>query len=421
MLVSEMILSLKNQEIALGEPWKLPKASGFLIPLLKNPPHRERNYVLLQEIEDHVDFRDSGGISGVDALNRTGKNVYIRKGTMLQGTGTQSRAPVTSIVLTPDKNYKRIPVNCIHQSQGISTGSKFRATGVTPMEVYSSLGEQSRTWASISEYTSKIQAQMSDLRASVRPDNLVGFESEIQDDVVVDALKNIPGDHLNQVGVVVFDLNGVVALELFNNPDSWRGFSKTIIRSYRQTLTEEAGDLIEVKTDRAKQVFARYLERLDLERTLVAENTVSKVWALKDAIVEGELTLVEGLEIHLTLNRATSKPRTIPLREQQIRFMRVEQSAPEPIRTQEKPDTSRQFIQKRGGYNILSELSQAPQRFTELLEKVDVSRGTLATRIREAEEIGLVEKGIRKTNGSPAYTLTEEGEKTKLTGDKKTK
>jgi DNA-binding HxlR family transcriptional regulator len=101
--------------------------------------------------------------------------------------------------------------------------------------------------------------------------------------------------------------------------------------------------------------------------------------------------------------------------------MRVEQSAPEPIRTQEKPDTSRQFIQKRGGYNILSELSQAPQRFTELLEKVDVSRGTLATRIREAEEIGLVEKGIRKTNGSPAYTLTEEGEKTKLTGDKKTK
>ena len=52
---------------------------------------------------------------------------------------------------------------------------------------------------------------------------------------------------------------------------------------------------------------------------------------------------------------------------------------------------------------------------------VDVSRGTLASRIKEAEEIGLIEKGIRKSNGSPAYALTEEGEKTKQQGDKKAK
>jgi hypothetical protein len=234
-------------------------------------------------------------------------------------------------------------------------------------------------------------------------------------------LKNIPGDHVDQVGVVVFDLNGVVAVELFNHPNSWRGFSKSIIRSYRKVLTEEVGDLIEVKTDRAKEVFARYLEKLELGRTLLTENKVSRVWDLRGTDVEGELTMIESKEIHLTLNRATKRLRTASLREPGIRFVDVEESVPEPIIQVQRPDESRQFIQKRGGYNILSELSQAPQRFTELLEKVDVSRGTLANRIREAEEIGLIEKGIRKTNGSPAYTLTEEGEKTKQTGDNKAK
>lgn len=427
MSMSEMILSLKNQKIIPGEPWKIPKASGFIIPLLTQPPHSKRNYVLLQESENQVDFRDSGGISGVDALNKTGKNVYIRKGTMLKGTGTQSRAPITSFVLTPDKNYKRIPVNCIHQSHGIRRDSVFKAEGVAPMEVYSSLGEQLSTWASISDYTSKIQAKMSDRqRSAMRLDNLVGVESVIQteEDIVVDALKNIPGDHVNQIGVAVFDLKGIVAVELFNHPDSWKAFSQSIIRSYRQVLTEEAGDLIEIRTDKAEEIFTRYLKRLDdLKRTLVTENAVSKVWDLRDTEIEGELTEIEDREIHLMLTRVSDKPKVVPIRDQQMMFIGAEESNPDTQAQiqQTGDDASAQFIQKRGGYNILSELAQTPQRFIDLLDKVDVSRGTLASRIKEAEEMGLIEKGIRKSNGSPAYALTEEGEKTKQQGDKKAK
>ena len=427
MSMSETIQSLKKQKITLGEPWKLPKTSGFLIPLLSQPPHPERNYILLQEAENQVDFRDTGGISGVDAVNKTGKNVYIRKGTMLKGTGTQSRAPVTSYVLTPDKNYIRIPVNCIHQSHGISRGSKFKATGVAPMEIYSSLGEQSSTWASISEYTSKIQAKMSDGgRSAVRHDNLVGVESIIQseEDVIVDALKTIPGDHVHQIGVVVFDLKGVVAVELFDSPCSWKAFSQSIIRSYREVLTEEAGDLIEVRTDRAKEVFLRYLENLgDLKQTLLTENTVSKVWDLRDRAIEGELTEIEGREVHLVLNRVSDKPKTGPIIDQQLRIFGVEELVEENLEQVQRVSEveSNRFIQKRGGYSVLSELAQAPQRFKDLLDRVDVSRGTLASRIKEAEGIGLIEKGIRKSNGSPAYTLTEEGEKTKEQGDKKAK
>jgi DNA-binding HxlR family transcriptional regulator len=52
---------------------------------------------------------------------------------------------------------------------------------------------------------------------------------------------------------------------------------------------------------------------------------------------------------------------------------------------------------------------------------VDVSRGTLSTRVKEAEDLGLVEKGIRKKNGHPAYILTEEGEEVKKESEKKAK
>ena len=422
MSISEMIESLKKQKITMGEPWKLPNASGFLIPLIIDSSITERNYILLQEVEDKVEFRDSGGISGVDAKNNTGKNVYIRKGTMLKGTGTQSRAPITSYVLTPEKTYKRIPVNCIHQSHGINSGSSFKAMGVAPIEVYTALGEQSSTWASISEYSSKLRAAMPSI--NIREDNLVGVEDTIQEnDNIVDALKNIPGDHVNQIGVAVFDFKGVVAIELFNHPDSCKTFSESIIRSYRGVLTEETGELIEIRTDKAATVLKKYLDSLSsLKRTVLNENKISKVWDLRDRIVEGELTEVEGVEIHLTLNRISDKPKPTLNYNQRLRPITLKEDIQEIREAALQLDVNQEeFVQKRGGYNILAQLAQTPQRFSELLEKVDVSRGTLASRIREAEEIGLIEKGIRKSNGSPSYTLTEEGEKTKQEVDKKAK
>ena len=77
------------------------------------------------------------------------------------------------------------------------------------------------------------------------------------------------------------------------------------------------------------------------------------------------------------------------------------------------------FLSKRGGYSILDQLSNRAQRFSELVRSVSVSRGTLATRLREAEDEGLIQRAIRKENGSPAYALTEKGEEEKEKGEKK--
>ena len=94
-MVYLMIDRLLKDEYISGEPWKLPKAAGFLVPIIGRPPYGERGYILLSEAGDRVEFRDTGSISAVEVRNRSGGNVFIRKGTMLQGKDTQSRSPVS--------------------------------------------------------------------------------------------------------------------------------------------------------------------------------------------------------------------------------------------------------------------------------------------------------------------------------------
>ena len=423
-----MIDSLLKKEYKLGEPWKLPKAAGFLVPLLGKAPYDERAYVLLQEVQKKVEFRDTGSISAVEVFNKSGYNVFIRKGTMLKGQGTQSRSPVNGIIVEPIKKFVPIPVNCIHASHGISTGAGFEAEGVAPQSVYQSLGHQSSTWASINRYTSKLKrsarmsAPMGEARLmDVAEDNLVETEVAAKEvtDVVEDALSKIPGDLVNQIGVVVFDLQGIVAVELFDHPDSWHAFSKSIVRSYGEILTEEVSELIEVRTDKAEEFLNAFLEKAKKAKSsLITENNVSKIWSL----IQEE---VEGKEIHIILSRPREEEPMGEGLDMQLQELispspYVEAEEAEELSEIEGPEVQ-EFIQRKGSFNLLEQLARTPQRFSELVQERFVSRRTLSTRIKEAEDLGLVQKGIRKTNGSPAYTLTDTGEEVKKMSEEKAK
>lgn len=416
----------------IGEPWKLSKGAGFVVPILGSPPFPDRNYVLLQEVLDKVSFNDTGGIEGVDVSNTSGSNVFLRKGTMLKGMGTQSRSPVAGVVLEPIKDMIRIPVNCIHASHGIRPGAAFMAMGITPHSVYQSLGRQSETWSDISDYSARASAgamraggRSASFMASLSSDALVDVEESVGKfrDEVDDILKQIPGDHVNQLGVAVFDLKGVVGVEVFDHPDSWHAFSKSIIRSYSEILTEEVSDLYEIKMDRADPVLRDFLKRAcDAEINLVTENKVSKVWALSAEGIDGELTEVEGREIHLVLSRSTEhkQPQTpqsisvgIPRRRQERRTVtRTYSNEDIPIYTamMHSPD----WYRRQGSTDLLQRLDEKPSRFTELLSDMDVSRGTLSSRIREAKDMGFIHKATRE-NGYEAWRLTALGKQAKDT------
>jgi DNA-binding HxlR family transcriptional regulator len=429
----EMMARLLDGEHRLGAPWRLPKGAGFVLPLLGEPPFPERSYVLLQEVVDRVEFRDSGSIYGVEASNRSGRNVFVRRGTLLTGKGTQSRSPVSGVVLVPGKGFVTIPVNCVHQSHYISSGADFKAEGVAPHSVYQALGEQSATWESIAGYTRKMRSsarrmfggagaepELEELRG-VADDNLVDASAAVEhlQDRVEDALGKIPGDHVDQVGVAVFDLDGVVGVELFDHPDSWRAFSESIIRSYGEVLTREVGELYDIRMDRAEPVLRAFLQRAEAsERAVITENSASKVYALRGEGVEGELACIEGGEIHLALARSESERGEGP--GAPISMASPPVRSPSSSQEDHLPEEHfQEYLQRRGGYPVLDQLSERAQRFGELLRSVKVSRGTLATRLREAEDIGLVQKAIRKENGSPAYALTEEGKEAKKKGEEK--
>lgn len=438
MPVNETIQQLLDEKYRYGNPWKLPKGAGFVLPILEGANSAERNYVLLQEVEGLVEFRDSGSISGVDALNKSGKNVFVRKGTMLSGQGTQSRSPVSGFVLAPSKEFVTLRVNCIHQSHYISTGASFEAGGVAPHSVYQALGEQGKTWQSVAGYARKMQSSLggrpsgesgqmdSDSYLAVAEDNLVGLSAAVEKmkDTSEDVMKMIPGDHVDQVGIAVFDLEGVVGVEVFDHPDSWKAFSGSIVRSYSEVLTEELGELYEIRMDRAVPVLNAFLEKAKAsEATLVTENRVSKIWALKGTRLEGELAEVEGREIHLVLARADEEKGGGVIPERLPPVATAPEGALDGIleeQVQENVQRRESFLTRRGGFSLLDSLSEGAQRFGELLGNVKASRGTLATRIKEAEDMGLVQKAIRKQNGSAAYALTEEGKKLKKEGDSKT-
>lgn len=415
------------EECEIGEPWKLTKGAGFVVPILGRPPFLDRNYVLLQEVMDKVTITDSGDINLVGVLNKSGGPVYIRKGIMLKGQGSQDRSPVSSYIVEP-KVPVNIRVNCIHSSHRIEGGASFIAMGVTPHSIYRSLGQQTAIWADISDYSARARAGVTraggisaHYMASMSSDALVDVEESVGKfrDEVDDLLKQIPGDHVNQLGIAVFNLKGVVGIEIFDHPDSWHAFSKSIIRSYSELLTEEIADLYEIKMDRAEPALRAFIKRAsDAERKLVTSNEVSKIWALTAEGIDGELAEVEGREIHLVLSRRdVGRQREAPIHYRENQRRRARDRGSTIIYESEVTPTtySADWNLRRGGTALLQELDKKPLRFTELLDTMEVSRGTLGSRIREAKDMGLIQRTIRDPNGQPAWILTTLGEKAKDT------
>jgi len=437
--MSEQVLvnRLLNEEYTVGEPWKLPKGTGFVLPILGAPPFPERSYVLLQEVKDKVTFTDSGSITRVDVTNRSGSIVYVRKGVVLKA-GSQPRSPISGCVLEPIVETVPLAVNCIHASRGINAGDIFNVRGLTPHSIYMALGDQSKTWSDASAWSRKTRAGgsgssiryaqqerfgMPSLSASLsalRDDNIADALDMIEEvkGTVEDVLANIPGDHVNQVGIAIFDLRGVVAVETFDHPDSWRAFSDSITRSYAEILTEES-DLYEVKTDKAASALISFLRKVaGAAKNLVTSNSVSNVFSLIGEKFSGEIVEVHGKEIHMTLARDERPLRKVgppagSLRTSLGQMRGTTNISLTMVSQPYGPDditSISNWLRKKGSEDILKRIEEGgPQRFTDLNQaELNISKSTLSSRLREAQNLGLIGHISRK-NGTPAYGLTPEG------------
>ena len=295
-------------DITFGPAWKYSDdVLAVAVPIIKNVFPKRRSYKVLEEVKNDVNVEDTGSISKLEINSNVDEPVFVRGGTMFEGKGTQSRSPVSSIVIEPNSKKIPIEVRCIHASHGISAGSSFSFAGFVPHEVEHNLmsnRSQGEVWASVKRYSLKAQSLGSTgLGKTFGADNLVANVEEVNKfkGKVSDIISKLPA-HKNQVGLVILDFNGVVGFELFDHPDSWKAISSDIIKKYSDVLTQKPAETSLFKLDEEQMLvkIKEFMKRLiDCKKDVAFENNVAKTFLLTGDKIAGEYTTINEVVIHL--------------------------------------------------------------------------------------------------------------------------
>lgn len=420
----------KILELELGDPWKLDKDSTTaVVPLIRKPPHPKRRYTLIQESKE-AKITDTGNIDKAKIVNPTDGNVFVRKGTLLEGD-TQERGVVIGRMIMP-QTETMVKIQCVHASKGIRAGTSFNAGGhVAPRAVMSSFmtgGSQSKTWRAASR-DSKCYMAMSAIPATgfgsthISADDLVGTLTETTKfkDEIEQALKQVPADLKNQVGIVIVNLNGIVGLEVFDHPESWSAFSKSITRNYADLLTEQNKQkLFSINMDQVTVAVEEFLETV---KSLEPKRIVEGTYKIENSKIVGEFTTLDAVAVHLIV---VKKEKEDPAEQINIhgRMPTVFRSdivgAPQDFNLDttshvsfEDHDTSedkhvQNFVSMKESLNVLRTLNKKPLTWTGIVESVKLSSRTLADRLQKGEQLGLITKSPY-SNGRKRYKITEKG------------
>ena len=324
-LKQDMLKDIQNEAngFRFGEIWKLSdKALGALIPILRHKDF-QRSYVMIEEL-DKKDYNviDSGNISEIKikvkkALN---KPIFIRTGNMFEGKGTQSRANEFSVVIMPEEQKEEviIPAKCVHSSHPIRGGAIFERYGYAPREVTNSLfsgSGQSKVWASVSRSSARLYSMSGSLSRGQESviggfsDSMIGNIKEIKKSKskISDIIKKVPCLE-NQVGIVIFDENGVSNMEVFDHPGSWKAFHESIIESYSDILSKEQKEqLFELKKENVPKKIKEFIESMyDAKEDKAFDNKNVSTFIFRNNSIIGEYTILEDEIIHLLATRKES-------------------------------------------------------------------------------------------------------------------
>jgi len=426
-------MKLEIFPIEFGEPWKLDdEMQGVAVPVLVKEAPTSRGYKINTELEKgDVEFVDTGAISRLKIKNNTGDYAFFRQGTMLKG-GTQSRALQASILVQPNAETLA-DIRCIYASKGIRSGAAMFAMGnYTPHNVTLSLKDgQGETWGASTDYSayalsaSSISAGGITGYAAISRDNLADY-MEVDAERIDEALKNIPADHIRQIGIVIVDLNGVAGMEIFDHPDSWMAVSQAVVRSYEKILTNAMPEIYDINMDKVKEHIFAFLQRLqnaDCEEIYTSGD--SATYQIMHDEIAGDFTMLEDGLVHLLASRklkhskrSTGRDRTTRLSVAPTEWITTPwQTVSAPVPAVSETDDSKRYsdtvllMTKPRGYNVMTTMIDGPKTFGEIEESTGMSSRTVSGGLKDARELGLVQKVIRE-NGSPAYTLTVEGQTT---------
>jgi DNA-binding HxlR family transcriptional regulator len=258
---------------------------------------------------------------------------------------------------------------------------------------------------------------------NTRGDNLTKNVESVNK-IIDEALKDIPADHVRQIGIIVVGTKGVEGMELFDHPDSWKAMSKGVIRNYGDILTKVIPDIFEINSARVNEYVFEFIRNVQLvDGSLVLDGTVSDTYDISSDKVEGEFVVVDGDEfVHLFAfprqKNTTVKPKTrertpIPMTTQRWggsvigSYVDTSRSFQGAKQEREQLDIIQLVTQKKG-YNTLASLYDGDKSFSVIQRQTGMSSRTVSEGLKEASRLGLVEKQI-SDGGKTVYSLTSSG------------
>ena len=321
---------MEGRGFKLGEPWKAKETLAAVVPILVEEILGMREYVLVEEVKEKVKILDTGSIGRLSVVSGVDKPVFFRSGTVLEGKGTQSRAVESSVIAEPEKPVE-IPVKCVHASHPISTSAGFKVVASAPLRVHRALysRSQAKVWGSVGAFNLSMRTASSGTghrstrhSASVEEvatlsglsDSLVAtISSGTNYSKMMDKfIREIPAFE-TQVGIVVLDREGVVGLELFEHPDSWKAASEGVIKKYGEVFSKPAKTAFTLELDpaRVREVVNGFLSKLKGLPHPVEKKDGTYSLGVE---VTGEYTILHKLVIHLiAFRREAEKEDTTPI------------------------------------------------------------------------------------------------------------
>ena len=136
-------------------------------------------------------------------------------------------------------------------------------------------------------------------------DNLLKHLQKIKDQSILDDMMQRVPLFNNQVGAIIFNPVGVVAIETFDHPKSWESIKKEIIEKYGDKIKDEqAKHLFELKPEMILPTLRKFIDNLEkyTEQTIRKDN-FSETREIRGEGVIGEYTLVKGKPVHILLLR----------------------------------------------------------------------------------------------------------------------
>jgi len=434
-------------EIELGEPWKLQEnGASVAIPLLENEKMQtERRYRLITEVGDQVRLVDTGRIDRLQVVNGYPQAVFIRKGSIVKGD-TQTRALTMSIAVAP-MSKTQAEIKCVYASKGIRGGAGFSFSGrITPETVTESLrATQGTTWNKVHEYTSSFKFNnlvnsntmattiLNEINKKQGTDDLEGY-LQAEESIIDEAMKNIPADHVRQVGIAVVDFEGIAGLELFNHSDSWRAQSQSVTRNYAEILSRMASDIFEINMQKVKHLVEGFIIQLQgMDGVRAYGEGGYETYEISGEHFIGEFTTISGNLIHVLVTRrekAKTEPPQSPMprvavyggrwggrgsdpRLDKDQAIHSYSSQVNPINEEQTRQDNASgivdYLTKKRGYETILALKENPQTFNELQKRTSMSTTTITKAVREAESLGLVHRSYRPDKSSTVYELTETG------------